>query len=691
MSRTLLVFLVAAVLQGQTPELPRQRSLKYERERSREPAAAPVPRGYALVIGVGNYRNLQPEQNLRFAEADAERIARVLGSKDAGNIEPENLVKLIGPDATRAKVQDAIENWLPKVVNADDRVIVYFVGHGLADPSGRGYLAPYDVDPANAYETSYPMDRLSEYLGKRVHARWKVLLLDACHSGKVTPSSTDESINTASSKLPRNFLTFTSSREGESSYEHPALGSGAGLFTYFLAKGWEGEADTDPADGIVTADELITYVQREVRAYARAQGHSFQQNPTERGDFANDWVLGFRTTLREGKSAIEREVPNGTLVVEVNLEDVEIYVDGDRAGVASPGKPLHLPGLAAGMHTVRGVRAGYQPAVRDVSIHPGGDNTIQLRILYTRSVKPSAKADYEQATKIWAESHARRPELQNAARLYGSALKQQPDYAEASLGLCRVLQQLEETEQARAACRRAVQIDPDLVEARTMYGAVLNELGDGQEAVAQLSLAAEQNPSDAYAHSLYAEALYLVERFETAEQEATRSIGIDPEHGQGYLLRGEARRARGNFDGAIADYRMFLDLVRFDSGTLRKIAFYTIGTGMKKHRAGRQALHRTQHAAALFGLCSSELGRNNFRRAIDYCRVAAQIDSEDPDIHIQLGEAYLGAFNREAQLTDLAAAKFNLKRALAIDPDVSRAPGVKRQLREIAELYPQVK
>src|SRR5438067_1554492 len=67
-----------------------------------------LPRGYALVIGIGKYKDLGGAgQDLRFPESDAEAVSRILISKEGGNIEPENVKKLIGKDATRANIRAA--------------------------------------------------------------------------------------------------------------------------------------------------------------------------------------------------------------------------------------------------------------------------------------------------------------------------------------------------------------------------------------------------------------------------------------------------------------------------------------------------------------------------------------------------------------------------------------------------------
>ena len=175
---------------------------------------APVPRGYALVIGVGDYRNLEPSKQLPFARSDAEAMYRVLISHEGGAFPAENVRMLTGAQASLANVRQAVEEWLPSVAAPSDRVVVYFVGHGFVK-DGRGYLAPWDVDPDRLEETAYPMASLGDVMANRVRAHWKVLLTDACHSGKVTAETTNEALDRQLGSLPRNFLTLSAATERE--------------------------------------------------------------------------------------------------------------------------------------------------------------------------------------------------------------------------------------------------------------------------------------------------------------------------------------------------------------------------------------------------------------------------------------------------------------------------------------------
>src|SRR5882724_3077211 len=151
-------FCLLSVLSAQPQQQPRARDLKYEEDK---PAAPPVaiPRSYALVVGISNYKNLPAKAQLDFPERDAQSVYSILISPEGGNFRAENVHRLIGAKATLAGIRLELESWLPSVAKEDDRVFVYFAGHGFVQ-GGRAYLAPYDLDPNNIAGTGYPMDTL---------------------------------------------------------------------------------------------------------------------------------------------------------------------------------------------------------------------------------------------------------------------------------------------------------------------------------------------------------------------------------------------------------------------------------------------------------------------------------------------------------------------------------------------------
>src|SRR5262245_28913207 len=79
------------------------------------PAPGTVPRGYALVIGVSQYKNLDASKQLQFPETDAEAVQRILINREGGSFPAENVHILKGSQATLANIRRELEEWLPRV------------------------------------------------------------------------------------------------------------------------------------------------------------------------------------------------------------------------------------------------------------------------------------------------------------------------------------------------------------------------------------------------------------------------------------------------------------------------------------------------------------------------------------------------------------------------------------------------
>ena len=91
--------------------------------------------------------------------------------------------------------------------------------------------------------------------------------------------------------------------------------------------------------------------------------------------------------LRSGKPPAPKD---GTLIFEVNMDGVEVFLDGVSQGVVNKDAPKRLPGIKPGNHTVQGVRMGYEPdGPRDEIVYPGRDSTVTIKILIqSRRRKP---------------------------------------------------------------------------------------------------------------------------------------------------------------------------------------------------------------------------------------------------------------------------------------------------------------
>ena len=271
---------------------PQQRDLKVERLDT-VPVAKPlqIPVSYAVIVGISRYRNLADKEQLQFAERDAQSIFTALISPEGGNFRVENVHLLTGDKATLASVRREIGTWLPSVAKPDDRVLIYFAGHGFMF-QGKGYLAPFDFERDRIADTGYPMDELGSVIGAKIKAKSKILLTDACHSVAITPEGSTpeatENINRTLGDLSKSLFSLTASRAREQSFEVADLKGGHGVFTYFVVEGLEGAADTS-GDGVVTADELAEYVHSQVREYT-----SNRQTPTsDKSNYDPEMLLAY--------------------------------------------------------------------------------------------------------------------------------------------------------------------------------------------------------------------------------------------------------------------------------------------------------------------------------------------------------------------------------------------------------------
>ncbi|MCC7175516.1 MAG: caspase family protein [Bryobacterales bacterium] len=678
MIRILLLLGLFAPFAGFAQQRPAaQRDLKVEKDAP--PAAAPaaaIPRSYALVMGISSYKNLPAEHQLRYAERDAEEMYSVLISPEGGNFRAENVHTLIGPKATLANMRRELEQWLPSVAQEDDRVLVYFAGHGFVS-QGRPYLAPYDIALDQIAKTAYPMATLGSVFGK-LKAKWKVLLTDSCHSGAVAPDADVQAINRSLMDLSRSLFSLTASRDRERSFESPDWGGGHGIFTYYVVRGMEGEADEN-RDGVVTADELAEYVRRNVR-----EATSGQQNPTsDRSSFDPDMLLAY---VPSRASAGAPPPPKfGALIVETNMDGVEVFLDGKSVGVAAKGQPLRLPGLAPGSHTIQGVKMGYEPdGPREEMVYPGQEKTVTLRIMVLRRRNKAATDAFERGLELYSKGYE--DNYRRAAGSFEKALKEDPRYSQAALYLGRTYNALFDETRAQQAFRKAIEIDPDYLEARASYAGMLLDIGDADEAIRQLTVVVRRDSKHAMAYYLLAQAFRMKEQYAQSVEAARTAIRLNPANPEPHFWLAESLRLGGNYDEAAAEYGEYLRLSDFDSKLAGKLNYYVLGflAGFgKKKRAAQQDIWKDLRSLAYFGICDCRRKQSDWDAAIFNCQKALTYDPEDPYVHYALGLAYARKAQASGSVESLPAARQHFAAMLRINSDMSEAEYARKNLASI--------
>jgi tetratricopeptide (TPR) repeat protein len=540
-----------------------------------------------------------------------------------------------------------------------------------------------------------------------------VLLADACHSGKINAETTSEALDMQFSGLPQNFLTLTATTERESSYEDPKLSTGFGFFTYFLVQAWNGNADNDPCDGRITADELIEYVHTNVRRYAKDR--SVSQTPTAHGDYDPAMLLGVsRPCLAQGAAAPSQM---GRAIIEVNMDEVELYIDGNLVGKLSKDKPLIIPQLSSGLHEFKGVKQGYEPDRKEMMIPPGQDATVTLRIRYVRQIKKAAldlNADGEKL--LFTQRSSINPlnilpvartqsvgDLQKAKDLFTKALTEDPSYSQAAYNLGQVNQMLSDEDASIAAYKKAVEIDPNYVDARTQYAAVLIEHGDADEAIRQLTEVTRLESNNDVVFSMLARAYWDKAAWANAIDLADKAIALKSSNSQAYLWRADARRQQAAaekdkpkqlelYSQSREDYRQFLALTNFSTPAYQSLAYHFIGfhIGARKH-ADREGPYNNLRSAGYLGLCISESKVGNPRRAREYCQRALSYQPDDPIAHFLLGNVNRDLFNVEQTCEYLVAARNSYTTMIKLNADLEESRHAKDYVEQITAILPKLR
>jgi hypothetical protein len=235
-------------------------------------AQKPFPKDWALVIGIEEYSGL-PQVN--YAKRDAlivrDYFIKVLG------VPEENVVTLIDKDATKARIEGFIKQYLPENVSSETTLYVYFAGHGAPDMAkGEPYLVPYDGDTRFIEQTGYNLKSFYQDLNK-IKLQRIYIFLDSCFSGVAARASDmlvkgarPALIHVENASIASNTIVALSAADaGQLSNMYPD--EKHGLFTYYLLRAFQGEADNN-SDHWVSVKELYEYVKSNVSRVARRMG-----------------------------------------------------------------------------------------------------------------------------------------------------------------------------------------------------------------------------------------------------------------------------------------------------------------------------------------------------------------------------------------------------------------------------------
>ncbi|MEZ4238669.1 MAG: caspase family protein [Myxococcota bacterium] len=318
---------------------------------------------HALVVGANDGGGvLEP---LRYAESDAERMARVL--VELGDFDDQLVTVLFRPTADQLRKALAQHAAIAEQYD-DDLFLFYYSGH--ADGTG-----------LRLGDQRYYFEVLEHDLSA-VDSDVRLGILDACRSGSVIRlkgATVSDSLFSVQSGLAEGEAWLTASAADELAQESEDLRGG--FFTHYLLSGMRGAADT--GDGVVDLNELYRYTfDRVVDSTGRTGAGA--QHPRFDYQLAGTGVLGLtdirnasallvlpageagqvgifklpeKTQLAEFSKAEDRQmqiaVPPGTYLVRRRYQDATYEAtlgvrEGAQFKVEEWGRPVMELGVARG-------------------------------------------------------------------------------------------------------------------------------------------------------------------------------------------------------------------------------------------------------------------------------------------------------------------------------------------------------
>ncbi|MBK7342666.1 MAG: caspase family protein [Saprospiraceae bacterium] len=238
----------------------------------------------AVVVGISDYQH-SDIPDLRFAHRDAEVFAGWLQSPEGKNLKTSQLHLLTNRDASAARVFNEII-WLVEESGPNDEAILYFSGHGDVQRvvGQQGYLLCHDASPqlygAGGAISLQVLKEAIHILTNERQSRVTVIM-DACHSGKLKGSLLGgPQINVKNiMSLLDNATKIMACQANEVSLESEQWGGGHGVFSYFLLKGLNGDADQND-DKQITLYEFRRYLEEHILA----ETSPILQHPIIEGD-----------------------------------------------------------------------------------------------------------------------------------------------------------------------------------------------------------------------------------------------------------------------------------------------------------------------------------------------------------------------------------------------------------------------
>ena len=413
---------------------------------------------WAVVIGINDYAKWP---KLQYAVQDSQGVRQILIEKLG--FPSDHVFSLQDGEATRngilATFHDRLAN---SSVQKDDRVFVFFAGHGATRrlSSGRdlGYIVPVDSDPNEFAADAIPMTEIQN-ISESLNSKHVFFVMDACYSGLglTRGGGSSNYLRDNAKRIGRQMLTAG----GTDQMVADGGPNGHSVFTWTLLQGLSGKADLN-GDGIITATELAAYVAPAVSAVSQ-QTPAFGSLPgSEGGDFV--FELPAET---EYINTATPQLSSDAIALNSKLDSTRPEPPTDET--ANNGKPISAVKIKDLQGTVQTIVTPTTVPVsaRQMAQH-ANDRGLQLykekqyaeaEFQFTEALK--LRPDFALAANNLGFVYFKQDKFVEAARWFENTIKIDPSRAIAYLNLGDAQLHVGENDKARKAYQTFLELSPN--------------------------------------------------------------------------------------------------------------------------------------------------------------------------------------------------------------------------------------
>jgi tetratricopeptide (TPR) repeat protein len=522
---------------------------------------------HALVIWAGDYQHWDKLNNI---EDEAKEVVSAL--------ERQGFEVTVVANPTGQKLKQAMQTFIDNYgYKSDNRLLIFFSGHGYTRKKTKGYLVPVDApDPASNSQNQQDFLKVAldmeqvESWARQIEAKHVLFVFDSCFSGTIFKQRSGSEklpyIQSVMNKPVRQFLTA-----GDADQRVPAKS----VFTPLFIRALEGEADYTK-DGYVTGSELGLYLKQNLSQYTKNQTPQFG---TIRDPDLDQGDIVFRDL-----SASPLVATNSSRLT-VNPSPVETNLNRSQPSPTPVTTPQSQPSPS--------------PQLTATAFYDSGNSKYNLKDYQ------GAIADYNQSIALkpaFADAYYGRgsskhllEDYEGAIADYNQSIALKPAFADAYYGRGNSKNNLGDYQGAISDYDQAITLKPAFADAYLSRGIAKNNLGDYQGAIADYNQFIALKPAFADAYYGRGNSKNNVGDYQGAISDHDQAITLKPAFADAYLSRGIAKKNLGDYQGAIADYNQAIKL-----NPDRANAYYNRGSFYKELNDNQNAINDFRQAAKLY-------------------------------------------------------------------------------------------